>query len=106
CRLAPSGSSPAPYYVPPAVDGSRAAQVHYPVCGREVFPTWTEATTAYHEGVPGHHLEVGGWRTLGDRVSRFQSTLALVSGYSEGWALYAERLICELGWYVDDPSGE
>lgn len=106
CRLAPSGSSPAPYYVPPAADGSRVAQVHYPASGRDAFPTWIEATTAYHEGVPGHHLEVGGWRQLGDRVSRFQSTLALVSGYSEGWALYAERLVAELGWYADDPASE
>ncbi|HVU73543.1 MAG TPA: DUF885 domain-containing protein [Mycobacteriales bacterium] len=106
CKLAPSGSSPAPYYVPPAVDGSRSGQVHYPVAGRESFPVWIEATTAYHEGVPGHHLEVGGWRQLGDRVSRFQSTLALVSGYSEGWALYAERLVAELGWYADDPVSE
>jgi uncharacterized protein (DUF885 family) len=105
-RLAPSGSAPAPYHVPPTEDGSRPGQVHYPAVDRDRFPTWVEATTAYHEGVPGHHLEVGGWRALGDRVSRFQSTLALVSGYSEGWALYAERLVAELGWYADDPVSE
>jgi uncharacterized protein (DUF885 family) len=57
-----------------------------------------EVSTAYHEGVPGHHLQVGSARVLGDKLSRYQKLLTFVSGYGEGWALYAERLMGELGF--------
>jgi uncharacterized protein (DUF885 family) len=50
--------------------------------------------------VPGHHLQLGQLRVAGDRLSRF-SRLSGVSGHSEGWALYAERLADELGWHTD-----
>ena len=60
-------------------------------------------TTAYHEGVPGHHLQVGAVRCLADRLSRYQRTAAFVSGHGEGWALYAERLMGELG-YLENPD--
>ena len=60
-------------------------------------------TTAYHEGVPGHHLQVGAVRCFADRLSRYQRTAAFVSGHGEGWALYAERLMGELG-YLENPD--
>jgi uncharacterized protein (DUF885 family) len=59
----------------------------------------------YHEGVPGHHLQIGQVRYLAGELSRFQRTLAGWSGHAEGWALYAERLMGELG-YLDDPAYE
>jgi uncharacterized protein (DUF885 family) len=71
--------------------------------GRETFPKWGEVTTAYHEGVPGHHLQVAGARCLGDKLSRYQRLLGFISGYGEGWALYAERLMGELG-YLENPE--
>jgi uncharacterized protein (DUF885 family) len=63
---------------------------------------WAEQTTVFHEGVPGHHLQLGQARVLGDRLSRHQR-ISGVSGHSEGWALYAERLADELGWF-DTPG--
>ena len=58
-------------------------------------------TTCYHEAVPGHHLQVAQVRYLADKLSRFQRAFGFVSGHGEGWALYAERLMGELG-YLDD----
>jgi uncharacterized protein (DUF885 family) len=57
----------------------------------------------YHEGVPGHHLQNGACRVAGDTMSRF-ARVTQVSGHSEGWALYAERLADELGWFADRGS--
>jgi uncharacterized protein (DUF885 family) len=66
-------------------------------------PIWDEVTTAYHEGFPGHHLQCGLQVCLGDRLSRVHRLLYWLSGYGEGWALYAERLMRELG-YLDRPE--
>jgi uncharacterized protein (DUF885 family) len=59
----------------------------------------------YHEAVPGHHLQIAQVRYLADELSRYQRTAGFVSGHGEGWALYAERLMGELG-YLDDPAFE
>ncbi|MGA8426105.1 MAG: DUF885 domain-containing protein [Candidatus Dormiibacterota bacterium] len=101
--LAPVGGSPAMYYTPPAEDFSRPGRTWYPTLGRTHFPLWTEIATAYHEGVPGHHLQLAHVCWLGDRVNPFQGLLGVVSGHAEGWALYAERLMGELG-YLDNPD--
>ena len=101
--LAPSGGSPAMYYTPPAEDFSRPGRTWYPTMGRTHFPLWTEIATAYHEGVPGHHLQLGHVCWLGDRVNPFQGLLGMISGHAEGWALYAERLMGELG-YLENPD--
>jgi uncharacterized protein (DUF885 family) len=61
-------------------------------------------TTVYHEAVPGHHLQLGRVRVLGDRLCRYRRN-TIVSGHIEGWALYAERLMDELGAYEDDSPG-
>jgi uncharacterized protein (DUF885 family) len=101
--LAPPGGSPAMYYTPPAEDFSRPGRTWYPTLGRTHFPLWTEIATAYHEGVPGHHLQLAHVCWLGDRVNPFQGLLGVISGHAEGWALYAERLMGELG-YLENPD--
>ena len=101
--LAPPGGSPAMYYPPPAEDFSRPGRTWYPTLGRTHFPLWTEIATAYHEGVPGHHLQLGHICWMGDRLNPFQGMLGLISGHAEGWALYAERLMGELG-YLENPD--
>ncbi|GAA4916527.1 uncharacterized protein (DUF885 family) [Stackebrandtia albiflava] len=88
------------YYTGPSEDLSRPARTWWPVAGRDRFATWSEATTVFHEGVPGHHLQIGQMKLAGDRLSRFNRS-AGVSGHSEGWALYAERLADELGWHTE-----
>lgn len=87
------------YYTGPSEDLSRPGRTWWPAAARERFGIWAELTTVFHEGVPGHHLQIGQLRVLGDRLSRF-SRLSGVSGHSEGWALYAERLADELGWFT------
>lgn len=101
--IPPPGGALAPYYTGPSEDFERPGRTWWPIGSRKVFPKWKEVTTAYHEGVPGHHLQVGSARCLGDKLSRYQSLLGFVSGYGEGWALYAERLMGELG-YLENPD--
>ncbi len=67
------------------------------------YSTWREKTTVYHEGVPGHHLQIAQTAYRSDRLNRFQRLLCWVSGHGEGWALYAERLMQDLG-YLDEPG--
>ena len=105
CVIAPEGGAATLYYTPPSEDFSRPGQIWYPTMGRSVFPMWTEVSTAYHEGIPGHHLQMGTAQCLTDELSRFQRTVGWVNGSGEGWAMYAERLMGELG-YLDDPSHE
>jgi len=101
--IPPAGGALAPYYTGPSEDFARPGRTWWPAGTRTRFAKWTDVSTAYHEGVPGHHLQVGGVRCLGDTLSRYQRSLLGVSGYSEGWALYAERLMGELG-YLDNPD--
>ncbi|MFZ4515245.1 MAG: DUF885 domain-containing protein [Acidimicrobiia bacterium] len=103
--IAPPGGAAAMYYTPPTEDFSRPGRTWYPTSGKTVFPTWHEVSTAYHEGVPGHHLQLAQVRFLADTLTRFQRVLAWSYGHGEGWALYAERLMGELG-YLDDPAYE
>jgi len=71
--------------------------------GQEDFSTWQEVTTVYHEGVPGHHLQVAQVAVNADNLTRFQRVACFISGHGEGWALYAERLMQELG-HLEDPG--
>jgi uncharacterized protein (DUF885 family) len=66
---------------------------------RDSFPLYQEVATAYHEGFPGHHLEVGLSKVRADRLSRAQRSIIWYPGFGEGWALYAERLMDELGFF-------
>jgi uncharacterized protein (DUF885 family) len=100
--IAPPGGAAAMYYTGPSEDFSRPGRTWYPTLGKTRFPLWGEVSIAYHEGVPGHHLQIGQVRYLRDRLTRFQRSSG-VSGHAEGWALYAERLMDELG-YLDRPE--
>lgn len=97
-HIPPAGSAAAPYYTGPSEDFSRPGRTWYPTLGRTSFATWGDVTTCYHESVPGHHLQIAFARLQGERLSRFQRG-SFVSGHGEGWALYAERLCDELGWF-------
>ena len=98
-RIAPEGSAAAPYYMPPSEDLSRPGTTWFPTLGKDTFSWWHIASTWYHEAVPGHHLQVATVIIEKDRLSRYQRTEAWTSGYGEGWALYAERLMDELGGF-------
>jgi uncharacterized protein (DUF885 family) len=97
-RIAPPGSAAAPYYTGPSQDFSRPGRTWLPTLGKTTFPLWNLISTWYHEGVPGHHLQIAQWRYLGEQLSLYQTSLGGVSACSEGWALYAERLMAELGF--------
>jgi uncharacterized protein (DUF885 family) len=103
--IAPAGGTAAMYYTGPSEDFSRPGRTWYPTLGKSRFPLWREVSICYHESVPGHHLQIAQVRYLADELSRFQRTAGFVSGHGEGWALYAERLMGELG-YLDDPAFE
>jgi uncharacterized protein (DUF885 family) len=102
--LPPLGVAAAPYYSPPSEDFRVPGRTWYPTLGRERFPTWDITTTVFHEAVPGHHLQIGRVKVLGDQMCRYRRS-TIVSGHVEGWALYAERLMDELGVYADDLAG-
>ncbi|MCZ7536611.1 MAG: DUF885 domain-containing protein [Acidimicrobiia bacterium] len=103
--IAPPGGAAAMYYTGPSEDFSRPGRTWYPTLGKTRFPLWREVSICYHEGVPGHHLQVAQVHHLAETLSRYQRLLGWVSGHGEGWALYAERLMGELG-YLDDPAFE
>jgi len=103
CRIAPSTSGGI-YYTGPSEDFSRPGQMWWAVPeGVTTFSTWRETTTVYHEGVPGHHLQIGQTVALADQLNRWRRFGCWISGHGEGWALYAERLMEELG-FLDDPG--
>jgi uncharacterized protein (DUF885 family) len=103
--IAPPGGAAAMYYTQPSEDFSRPGRTWYPTLGKTRFPLWQEVSTCYHEAVPGHHLQVAQVVYLAEKLTRFQRLFGFVSGHGEGWALYAERLMGELG-YLDDPAWE
>ncbi|MGP3923419.1 DUF885 domain-containing protein [Streptomyces sp. 8N616] len=100
-RIAPPGGAAAPYYTQPSVDFSRPGITWLPTMGETRFPVYDLVSTWYHEGVPGHHLQLAQWAHVADRLSRYQATVGMVSANAEGWALYAERLMDELGFLTD-----
>ncbi|WP_026421477.1 DUF885 domain-containing protein [Actinokineospora inagensis] len=103
CRIAPPGGSVGAYYTGPTDDWSRPGRMWWSVpADREDFSTWREVTTVYHEGAPGHHLQIATAVLQAASLNRFQRLLAWVPAYGEGWALYAERLMREFGYLSDD----
>ncbi|MFF5234652.1 DUF885 domain-containing protein [Dactylosporangium sp. NPDC000521] len=103
CMLAPT-SDGGIYYTGPSEDFSRPGRMWWAVPqGIDEFSTWREVTTVYHEGVPGHHLQIGQTYVRAELLNRWRRILAWSSGHGEGWALYAERLMDELG-YLADPG--
>ncbi|WP_308800155.1 DUF885 domain-containing protein [Agromyces silvae] len=103
CRIAPTQEGGI-YYTGPTDDFSRPGRMWWSVPeGVTEFDTWRELTTVYHEGVPGHHLQIGQAVVNRRTLNTWRRQLAGTSGHAEGWALYAERLMAELG-YLDDPA--
>ncbi|MFI6335283.1 DUF885 domain-containing protein [Streptomyces sp. NPDC050535] len=100
-RIAPPGSAAAPYYTAPSEDFSRPGRTWLPTMGQTRFPVYDLVSTWYHEGVPGHHLQLAQWVHVAGDLSRYQATIGGVSANAEGWALYAERLMDELGFLTD-----
>jgi uncharacterized protein (DUF885 family) len=100
-RIAPPGGAAAPYYTAPSEDFSRPGRTWLPTMGQTRFPVYDLVSTWYHEGVPGHHLQLAQWVHVAESLSRYQATIGGVSANAEGWALYAERLMDELGFLTD-----
>ncbi len=92
----------AAYYLPPALDGSRPG-LFFAQFGGPTQPRYAMPTLAYHEGIPGHHFQIGLQSELTD-VPLFRTALHFTA-YTEGWALYAERLAWEGGLYEEDVYG-
>ena len=103
CLIAPTQTGGI-YYTGPSEDFSRPGRMWWSVNkGVTDFRTWSELTTVYHEGVPGHHLQMAQTAYRSNLLNRWRRLSAWTSGHGEGWALYAERLMAELG-YMEDPG--
>ncbi|WP_309064224.1 DUF885 domain-containing protein [Microbacterium sp.] len=103
CMIAPTQEGGI-YYTGPTDDFSRPGRMWWSVPeGVTEFDTWRELTTVYHEGVPGHHLQIAQATYNRAELNTWRRLLAGTSGHAEGWALYAERLMEQLG-YLDDPA--
>jgi uncharacterized protein (DUF885 family) len=99
---ATEAGAPGGYYQPGALDGSRPGIYWINLRDTAEVPTWTLPTLTYHEGIPGHHLQLSLAQEAGLPLIR---KTQFFSGYGEGWALYAENLAVEMGAYDDDPLG-
>lgn len=103
CLIAPPGGVVGAYYTPPSNDFSRPGRMWFSVePGRIDFPIWRETTVVYHEGVPGHHLQLATAVLSRSGLNDYRRLLAGTSGHAEGWALYAERLVRELDYLGSD----
>ena len=103
CLIAPTQTGGI-YYTGPSEDFSRPGRMWWSVPkGVTEFGSWSQLTTVYHEGVPGHHLQVAQTVFRSELLNDWRRMAAWTSGHGEGWALYAERLMDELG-FLDDPG--
>ena len=103
CMIAPTQHGGI-YYTGPTDDFSRPGRMWWSVpVGVTEFDTWRETTTVYHEGVPGHHLQIAQKVYNKADLNSWRRLASWSSGHGEGWALYAERLMQELG-FLDDPG--
>ena len=96
-NLVAPGAPLAAWYIGPSEDFSRTGTIWWSLGDATTVPLFDQISTAYHEGFPGHHLQIGVQVSLSDRLSRAHRLLAWRPGYGEGWALYAEQLMDELG---------
>jgi len=103
CLIAPTHTGGI-YYTGPSDDFSRPGRMWWSVpTGETEFGTWSELSTVYHEGVPGHHLQVAQAVFQRKLLNKWRRMMCWTSGHGEGWALYAERLMAEFG-HMDDPG--
>ena len=95
--------APGGYYNVPTLDGSRPGIYWINLRDTAEWPKWSLPTLTYHEGIPGHHMQL---------AIQMEADLPMIrragvySAYAEGWGLYAEQLAAELGVYENDPLGE
>jgi uncharacterized protein (DUF885 family) len=90
-----------PYYMSPSDDLVRPGSTIYPTLGREDFTIWENVSTWYHESVPGHHMQIATSVLNKETLTTYQRGDGWNSGYGEGWALYSETLMNELGYFSD-----
>lgn len=92
------------YYEQPSLDGSRPGVFFANMRNLDETPQWAMPTLAYHEGIPGHHLQLTTAMSIKDLpyLRRFN----FLPAYGEGWALYSEHLASDIGLYKDDPYGD
>ena len=104
-RVPPATEAGAPggYYFSPSLDGTRPGIYWINLRDTAEVPAWTLPTLTYHEGLPGHHLQLALNNEAGD-LPLIRKVIGF-SGYSEGWALYAEQLAVEMGMYDNDVLG-
>lgn len=103
CKIAPPGGTVGAYYTAPSEDFSRPGRMWWSLPqGKDEFTTWREVSTVYHEGAPGHHLQIATAVDQSSSLNKYQRLLSLTSGHAEGWALYSERLMQDLGFLSDD----
>jgi uncharacterized protein (DUF885 family) len=102
-RIAPAGGNASMYYSGPTEDFSRPGRMWWSLpADKNEFTTWREVSIVYHEGAPGHHLQIATAVNQAESLTKYQRMMTFVSGHGEGWALYAERLMQELGYLSDD----
>ena len=99
---ATEAGAPGGYYQNGSLDGTRPGAYYINLRDTAEVPSWTLPTLTYHEGVPGHHLQLSLAQEAGLPTLR---KIQFFSGYGEGWALYAEQLAVEMGVYENDPLG-
>jgi uncharacterized protein (DUF885 family) len=97
-------TAPGANYVPGAMDGTRPGTFFANLRDMTETPKWSMPTLAYHEGVPGHHWQLSTAQEL-KGVPQFRKVIPFTA-FMEGWALYAEWLAKEAGWYDNDPFGD
>lgn len=98
-------SAPGGYYQQPALDGSRPGRFYINQANTADNPRWTLPTLMYHEGAPGHHFQISSALLI--EGIPFIRKFGLFTAYTEGWALYAERVAkIDMGMYDDDPLGD
>lgn len=92
------------YYEQPSADGTRPGIFFANLRNVAETPSFSMPTLAYHEGIPGHHLQIATALTIPDLplIRRF----AFISAFGEGWALYSENLAKDMGLYEGDPYGD
>jgi len=98
-NMVPPGGALGAYYVQPSEDFARPGSIWYSFGERQQLPLWSEVSTGYHEGFPGHHLQLGTALAQRANLTRAHRLFLWHSGYGEGWALYTERLMDELGYF-------
>jgi len=98
-------SAPGGYYQGPSIDGKRPGRFYINQKNTADNPKWTLPTLLYHEAAPGHHFQIS--RSMMIEGVPFLRKMSPFTAYTEGWALYAERVAAEdMGLYADNPLGD